>query len=322
MQTKQLHAPVLENVTSKFVKSLDKPDAKPIYKLSVEDARKVLLDVQSQAKEMKNVDIEQRSIQAGPSGKLSLTLIRPKGVTTKLPALMYFCGGGWILGNFKTHERLVRELASQAECLVVFVNYTPSPEAKFPTAIEELYAATKYVAEHNDEFNIVPGKLAIAGDSVGGNMSIAVSLMAKERGGPAICRQVLFYPVTDASLDTESYSQFADGPWLTKPAMEWFWNAYAPEKNTRADILASPLRAPAEKLKGLPPALVITAENDVLRDEGESYARKLMEAGVPVTAMRYLGTVHDFLMLNALADTPAAKDGISAAVDALTRSFK
>ena len=192
----------------------------------------------------------------------------------------------------------------------VFVNYTPSPEAQFPVPIEEAYAATQYVAEHGRRLGLVGASLAVAGDSVGGNMAAAVTLMAKQRKGPAIKYQVLLYPVTDADFTTGSYNEFADGPWLTKPAMEWFWNAYAPDKSDRSEITACPLRAPVSELRGLPPALIITDENDVLRDEGEAYARKLMEAQVDVTAVRYLGTIHDFMMLNGLSGTLASKSSI------------
>lgn len=302
----------LEQETAKFVKSLDKPDAKPIYKMEIEDARKLLVDVQSGKKEMAPVDIEEKTLPVGPSGKVSVTIIRPKGETKALPAVMFNHGAGWILGEFTTHERLVRQIVAGVHATVVFVNFSRSPEAKFPTAIEEAYAAARYVAENPKEFNVIPGKLAVCGDSVGGNMTIAVTLLAKQRGGPKFLKQILFYPVTDANFENGSYKQFADGPWLTKPAMEWFWDAYADEK-TRKDILVTPNNATKEDLEGLPPALIMTAEFDVLRDEGESYAHKLMEAGVHVTAMRLLGTIHDFVMLDALGNTPAAQCAVAAA---------
>jgi acetyl esterase len=169
--------------------------------------------------------------------------------------------------------------------------------------------------------NLDSSRLAVVGDSVGGNMTAAVTLLAKERGGPKISYQVLFYPVTDANFDTPSYREFANGPWLTKPAMEWFWNAYEPDAAARKKPTVSPLQASIDQLKGLPPALVITDENDVLRDEGEAYAHKLSQAGVSVTAVRYLGTIHDFVMLDALRDTPAARSAIALANASLIQAF-
>jgi acetyl esterase len=235
--------------------------------------------------------------------------------------IVYFHGAGWVMGDTTTHDRLVRELAVGANAVVVFVDYDRSPEARYPIAIEQDYAVTRYVATHPGEFGVDASRLAIAGDSVGGNMTAVVSLLAKERQGPAIAAQVLFYPVTDASLSQPSYTEFADGPWLTTKAMTWFWDAYLPDPAARKDRHVSPLNATLDQLKGLPPALVITDENDVLRDEGEAYARKLTQAGVRVTATRYGATIHDFVMLNALAETPATRGAVSQAVTFLRRSW-
>jgi acetyl esterase len=230
---------------------------------------------------------------------------------------MHFHGGGWIVGDKDTHDRMTREIAVGANATVVFVDYDRSPEAQYPVAIEQAYAATKYVAEHGRELAVDPTRKAIVGDSVGGNMAAAVTLMAKERGGPKIAFQVLFYPVTDANFETGSYHACADGPWLTRPAMQWFWNAYLPDVAARRQITATALSASLEQLKGLPDALVIVDENDVLRDEGEAYARKLSEAGVRVTSVRYNGTIHDFVLLNALMDTPAVRGALQQANNAL-----
>jgi acetyl esterase len=230
-----------------------------------------------------------------------------------LPVIVYFHGGGWILGNERTHDRLIRELARDARAAVVFVKYTPSPEARFPVPVEQGYAATRYVAEHGARFGLDPTRLAIAGDSVGGNMAAVVARLAKERGGPEIRLQALFYPVTDARFDTASYQQFAEGPWLTRREMQWFFDAYAPDPADRERPDVAPLRTPIERLRGLAPALVIVDENDVLRDEGEAYAHLLMNAGVPVKAVRVLGTIHDFMMLNAIADTPPTRAAITLA---------
>lgn len=319
----------LETNTEQFIQALAAKGGPPIYKLSVEEARKVLDGAQSGQVKKLPAQIEDRTlpvrtpgetslrddqtIAAGPAGNIGVRIVRPKDGDGPLPVIMYFHGGGWILGNENTHDRLIREIANGTKAAIVFVKYTPSPEAKYPTAIEQAYAATKYIAEHGKNLNLDSSRLAVVGDSVGGNMAAVVALLAKERGGPKIDYQVLFYPVTDANFDTSSYREFANGPWLTKPAMEWFWNAYAPDVATRKKPTASPLQASIGQLKGLPPALVITDENDVLRDEGEAYAHKLSQAGVSVTAVRYLGTIHDFVMLDAVTDTPAARSAIALA---------
>lgn len=293
----------------------------PIYKLSPEDARKVLSDLQAAEVAKLPADIEDRIIPAGPGGKVSIRIIRPQGNKENLPVVMYFHGGGWVLGDKGTHDRLVREIANGASAAVVFVNYTPSPEAKYPTPIEEVYAATKYIAENGKDLNLDTSRLAVAGDSVGGNMAAAVLLLAKERGGPKISYQVLFYPVTDANFDTRSYQQYSTDIWLTLEAMKWFWDNYLPDKETRKHPTACPLHASIDQLKGQPPALIITDENDVLRDEGEAYAHKLIQAGVNVTAVRFLGTIHDFVMLNPLAGTPATCSAISLANENLRNAF-
>lgn len=311
----------LEPITQKFIDALTAQGGKPIYQLSIAEARGVLEGLQSQPVDKLPAAVEDRNIPGGPSGQLSVRIIRPANTTGKLPVIMYFHGGGWILGSKNTHDRLVREIAQGANAAVVLVNFTPSPEAKYPVAIEEAYAATKYIAAHGGELNLDSARLAVAGDSVGGNMAAAVTILVKQRGGPNLTYQVLFYPVTDANFDNASYQQFANGPWLTKAAMEWFWDAYAPDAETRKEITASPLQASVQDLMGLPPALVITDENDVLRDEGEAYAHKLMAAGVGVTAVRYLGTIHDFVMLNPLSGTPATRSAIRLATEKLKEAL-
>ncbi|MCS5711984.1 alpha/beta hydrolase fold domain-containing protein [Candidatus Berkiella aquae] len=303
---------VLQEGVKEFVDTINKAGGKPIYTLTPVEARKVLTDLQASAKDIAPAQIETKTIEADGK-KIPLHIIRPENAKHALPVVMYFHGGGWILGDFKTHERFLRELTNASNAAIVFVDYSPAPEAKYPTQIEEAYAATKWVAEHGKSLNLDANKIAVAGDSVGGNMAAAVTLLAKEKKTPKIGFQVLFYPVTDANLDTESYKTFENGPWLTKKAMEWFWDAYLPNKADGKKITASPLQASIEELKGLPPALIITDQNDVLRDEGEAYANKLMQAGVPVVATRYLGTIHDFVMLNALENSPTARAAISQA---------
>lgn len=301
---------VLEKTTEDFIDKLKSQGGKPLYKMTPAEARQVLDNLQSEPIQKPQVLIEERTIPVGPKGQTSIHIIRPQNVNGELPVVVYVHGAGWILGNYSNFDRLVCDLVDGAKVALVFVNYSLSPENRYPTALEEIYEVTKYIAENGKQFNLDSSRLAIAGDSVGGNMATAVTLLAKERKGPRIKTQILFYPVTNAELTSESYQQFSDGPWLTKPAMEWFWNAYEPNAKERKKPSLSPLQATIDQLKGLPTALVITAENDVLRDEGEAYAHKLMQAEVNVTAVRFEGTIHDFVMLNALAKTPAARGAL------------
>lgn len=311
----------LEKTTAQFIQELNTKKAPPIYTLSVKEARKVLDHLQEPYKEKLAVNIEDKMIPSSGKEKISIRIVRPAHSQGLLPIIVYFHGGGWILGNKETHDRLVRELAVGSNAAVVFVNYTPSPEAKYPVAIEQAYNATKYISEHGKQLQLDPTRIAIAGDSVGGNMAAVVAILAKERGGPKINYQALFYPVTDANFNTASYKEFAEGPWLTKAAMEWFWNAYEPDLKARKQHTVCPLQATLNQLSHLPPALIITDENDVLRDEGEAYAHKLMQAGVDVTVVRFLGTIHDFLMLNRLAHTPAVRSAISMVTSHLQKVF-
>jgi acetyl esterase len=314
--------PILEPTTQAFVDALNAQGGKPLYELSYADARKVLENAQAIEVTKLPADIEDAILPVGPGGELSVRIYRPKGAKGLLPVVMYFHGGGWILGSKNTHDRLLRDLVNGTNAAFVFVNYTPSPEAQFPVPIEQVYAATKYIAERGKEFGLDSSRLAVAGDSVGGNMVAVVTQLAKERKGPSIRYQVLFYPVTDSSLSQKSYEEFANGPWLTKAAMEWFWDAYAPNRADRNKTMASPLLATPEQLRGLPPALIVVDENDILRDEGEGYARKLMQSGVSVTAMRVLATHHDFALLNALADTPATRATILLASQKLAEALR
>jgi acetyl esterase len=200
---------------------------------------------------------------------------------------------------------------------VVIVEYSRTPESRFPIAVDEPYAATRYIAKNSAAFGLDGSRVAAVGDGSGGNIAAAITLLSKERGGPRICFQVLFYPITGANFETISYRTFEKGPWLTKQAMEDYWAAYIPNKVDREVATATPLNATVDQLRGLPDALMITAECDVLRDGGEAYARKLWEADVRVTCSRYLGTIHDFAMLNAIADTPAARGAIAQTIHAL-----
>ncbi|VFB19148.1 alpha/beta hydrolase [Pseudomonas fragi] len=300
----------IEHNTRNFLNALNSSGGTPIEKLSPENARAVLAGAQSGAElTLPKADISQKTISV-EGQDINLTIVRPAGVKGILPVFMYFHGGGWVLGDYPTHERLIRDLVAGSGAVAVYVDYTPSPEARYPTAINQAYAATQWVAEHGSEINVDGKRLAVAGNSVGGNMAAVVSLMAKDKGTPAIKYQVLLWPVTDANFDTESYKQFAEGHFLTRNMMKWFWDNYTTDPKQRADLYASPLRASVDQLKGLPPALVQTASADVLRDEGEAYARKLDQAGVPVTAVRYNGMIHDFGLLNVVSQVPAVRSAM------------
>lgn len=308
-------SPGVERHTQAFLDALAQGGGQPLETLSPADARQVLVNAQKGAK-LPPADVSEKTITV--DGKpLVLNIVRPAGMRGVLPAFVFVHGGGWILGDFPTHERFVRDLVAGSGAVAVFVNYTPSPEARYPVAIQEIYGATQWVAEHGAEIGVDGKRLAIAGNSVGGNMATVVALMARERGTPALRSQVLFWPVTNASFENASYDQYAEGHFLTKGMMQWFWNAYTTDPAQRQDIHASPLRATPEQLKGLPPALVQTAEKDVLRDEGEAYARKLDAAGVPVVSVRYNGMIHDFGLLNALADVPATRAALHQASEEL-----
>jgi len=297
--------PVLEPAAQEFADATANPPQ--LYDLPVDQGRRMVDSVQDGDIPAPPMDITDLMIEGGPSGKVSIKIFRPQGVSGDLPVLLFTHGAGWVFGDAHTHGRLVAELASRAGAAAVFTNYTLSPEAKYPTAIEEIYTALEWVVGHGAEQGLDPARIAVAGDSVGGNMTAAITIMAKQRGGPPIAAQLLYYPVTNASFDTGSYLQFATQYWLTRQGMQWYWDQYTTDPAQRGEITASPLRASLEDLAGLPPAMVIVGEADPLRDEGEAYAAKLRSAGVPITAVRYQGIIHDFVMVNALRDTHAAK---------------
>jgi acetyl esterase len=291
--------PVLDRTTQAFIDRLAAERQKPIYQLAPEEARSTLLQMQSG---YSNPEVEMENAFAELNGRVvPLRIFRPTGLAAPSPVILYFHGGGWVMGDSVTHGRLVRSLAAGVAATVVFVDYHRAPEYQYPIAIEDAYAATLYVSEHAGRFQVDAKRLAVAGESSGGNMAAVVSLLAKQRSGPVITGQVLLYPVTNADFMTASYQAFADGPWLTRRAMQWFWDQYLPDHEKRKEPTASPLLASAEQLEGLPRTLIVTAENDVLRDEGEAYGRKLIESGVEVVMTRYNATIHDFLLLNALA---------------------
>jgi acetyl esterase len=314
--------PKVEHRIREFLKALNSGGGPPIETLSPAKARRVLIDAQSSVPlDLPACDIEAKTITQGGL-QVSLTIVRPAGCKAVTPAFIFVHGGGWILGDFPTHERFVRDLVADSGFTAVFVNYTPSPEAHYPTAINEIHAATKWVAAHGDEIRVDGARLAIVGNSVGGNMTAAVALMAKNKGGPELKCQIMLWPVTDASFDTESYHEYAEGYFLSRAMMQWFWNAYTNDPAQRREIYASPLQATADQLAGLPPALIQVAGNDVLRDEGLAYARHLDAAGVDVTVVRYESLIHDYGLLNAISQVPAVRDALHQTAEMLRRHLK
>ena len=309
----------LEPAASAFADAAAK--ATPLYDLSYTDARKVLATVQAEKiAASAPTTTEDLVWKIGPTGAVRVRIVRPEGAEGALPAVLYYHGGGWVMGDRNTHDHLIRELAVQARAAVVFVEYDNAPEVRYPVNNEQAYAALAHVAAHGAALNIDGSRLAVAGDSAGGNMAIAVSLMAEQRKGPKIAHQLLFYPVTDDVSDNASYQTYGNGPFLTRKAMDYFLGANFPA-DRRNDVLAFPLKASTEQLAGLPATTIIVAENDLLRDEGEAFGRKLLQAGVAVTSTRYNGTMHDFVMLNPLADTRAARAAIAQGAQQLRVAF-
>ncbi|MFE4588339.1 alpha/beta hydrolase [Streptomyces laurentii] len=311
--------PVLEPAAREFAEATSRPPF--LFQIPPAEGRKVVDDVQSGPVALPAVDEEWVTVPGGPTGEVRARIVRPAGATGTLPVIVYIHGAGWVFGNAHTHDRLVRELAVGTGAAVVFPEYDLSPEHRYPVAIEQNYTVARWIVTDGAAKNLDATRIAVAGDSVGGNMSAALTLMAKERGNVPLVQQVLFYPVTDANFDTGSYHQFAEGYFLRRDGMQWFWDQYTTSEAERAEITASPLRATTEQLTGLPPALIITGEADVLRDEGEAYAARLRTAGVPVTAVRYQGIIHDFVMLNALRDTHAAGSAIELATRTLRQAL-
>lgn len=312
-------APVLEPEAAAFAKATATPPF--LFQLPPAEGRKAVEEVQSGEIDLQAVDEEWVGVPGGPTGEVRARIVRPAGAEGELPVVVFVHGAGWVFGNARTHDRLVRELAVGTGAAVVFPEYDLSPEHRYPVALEQVWTVARWVVTDGAAHGLDATRIAVAGDSVGGNLSTALTLLAKERGGLTLAHQVLFYPVTDANFDTGSYRQFAEGYFLRRDGMQWFWDQYTTDERERAQITASPLRATVEQLAGLPPALVITAEADVLRDEGEAYAAKLRQAGVAVTAVRVQGVIHDFVLLNALRPTQGAEVAIALAVATLRKAL-
>jgi acetyl esterase/lipase len=302
---------VLEAASQEFVEATSKPPF--LYELTPEEARKVLDNVQAAPIDKLPVDERWITVRADV-GDVGVRIVRPRGAEGTLPVILYMHGGGWVLGNADTHDRLVRELAVGTGAAVAFVEYDRSPEAHYPVAIEQGYATARWIMREGAANQLDPERVAVAGDSVGGGMTAALALMAGDRGDVRFVQQSMYYPVTDAGMQTGSYEQFAEGYFLTAKGMVWFWDAYLPETDRRSEPYASPLRASEDQLAGLPPAFLIVDEADVLRDEGEAYAARMRAAGVAVTTVRYDGITHDFMMLNPLSDTHATRAAVAQAI--------
>lgn len=304
-----------------FLKDLNSGGGKPIEEMSPVDARQVLVGAQKSVSfDYSDIEESERTItQDGIS--LNIHIVKPKGAIDNLPVFMFFHGGGWVLGDFPTHKRLVRDLVVKSGAVAVFPDYTPSPEAQYPTAINQAYAATKWVSENGKEIGVDGSKLAVVGNSVGGNMAAVVALMAKDKNGPKLQYQVLLWPVTDSDFSRESYEKYGKERFLTAPLMKWMWDNYTTDLEKRKEKYASPNKASLEELKGLPPALLHVAENDILHDEGVAYGRKLDEAGVPTTLAVYKGFIHDYGMLNPLAHIPAIQESLTHAASTIKEAL-
>jgi acetyl esterase len=295
----------------------------PLSGVSLAEARRAVETAQSAPIPMPEVDESWVTVSSA-FGDFEVRIVRPQGSTGLLPAILYLHGGGWILGSWITHDLLTRRLAVGANAAVVFVEYSRAPEAKYPVQLEQCYAAAQWITEQGVGGGFDITRIAVAGDSAGGNMSTVLTLMAKQRGSVQFVHQSLYYPMTDANAedsDSESLRRFKDGPYGSAEGLAWFWNSYLTAEQSRSNVLVSPLQATLADLEGLPPALVIVDENDVLRDQGEAYADKLRDAGVPTTSVRFNGTIHDFMRLNALRDSESTRSATSLAIAALRRAF-
>ncbi|MAJ47024.1 MAG: hypothetical protein CBC35_07215 [Planctomycetes bacterium TMED75] len=296
---------IMDPVASAFVaKSEEGQSSDPI---TPEQFRKGLDALQSDYTMPADIEIEDRVLKVGPRGSTPIRIYRKKGVTGPAPSIVYMHGAGFVGGGVIAHARMVGELARCTEAVIIFVRYTLAPEATYPNAHDQCYAVLEYVHANPGEFSTTSDHISIAGDSVGGAMAASCSLRAKEEDGPEIRSQMLFYPAVNLDADALDYGKLLNGPWLSKENLEWAWTLYFANNENLKDPLISPYYASVEQLTEMPTTLVITGDNDVLHESGETYAKKLIEAGVSVTANRYFGTIHDFMMLNALSETPSAR---------------
>jgi len=290
------------------------------FQLPIAEGRQRFVTAQSGEFAKPPVDMKDIRVAVGESDSAPVRIVRPQSLDGLLPVILYL-HAGWAFGDVTTHDRFIRELAVGAQAAVVFPSYSQSPEARYPTAINEIYAVCEWVESEGAKYGLDKSRVAIGGDSAGGNMATVIAMMAKERGGPSFVHQFLLYAVLSPTFDTASFDEFATGFHVRRDHIEWLWDQYIPDVVARDQRTVSPLRATTEELVGLPPATIITAEADVVRDEAEAYANRLREAGVPVAGTRYLGTIHDFMVLNALRDTRAARAATAQLIAALQEAF-
>ncbi len=307
--------------TQKFIDNLTSQGGKPLYEMTPENARQFFENLQMQDYRPVDAYVEDTLIKT-QNYEIPIRIFKPKKTNKKLPVILYIHGGGWILGSKHSWDRFLRQFAVRTNSTIIFPEYSRSPEAKYPQAINEIYETLEYIFDNPKDFKIDPEKIVIAGDSVGGNMATVTALRSSIENGPKIISQILFYPVTNAEMNTQSYKDFSEGPWLTRKAMEWFWQAYEPDREKRKHPFMSPINATKDELKNLPPALIVTAENDVLRDEAETYAQKLDLSGVKTTNIRINGTIHDFMILNAIYNTEPVKAAFLLACEMIKQIFK
>lgn len=312
----------LDPDVQEFLNAIHSYDGPPLQDLSLEIGRNAMVEMQKDSTlNYDEVTIEKETFNLNKK-TVQTVIVKPKKSKEEiLPVLIYFHGGGWVYNSFETHKRLMCDIAFKANIGIVFVEYSRAPEAKFPIANEEGYLTALYLSKHGKKHGLDPTKISIGGDSAGGNMATVIALMSKERQEFELVSQVLINPVTDTNTNTKSYEQFSKGHYLSRDIMIWFWNMYAPDKSKHHSSKISPLKATNEELTHLPQTLLITAEYDVLRDEGEAYAKKLRMAKVPVISTRYGRTIHDFVVLNALKDTNPSKAALNQICNFLKTTF-
>ena len=302
---------IMDPIAARFVSKAEQ--GPPLQTLAPQKAMENLNKLQSGYQIPSSVQTERKILSVGPTGQTTVKIFKRKGLPPSAPAVVYIHGGGFVMGSVITHARLASELALCLSAVIIFVEYTLAPQGKFPLAHNQSYAVLKYVYENPHEFNIDKERISIGGDSVGGSIAAVCTIWAKRRRGPHIESQILFYPAVNLDAEALDYGDLEYGPWLSKANLNWAWSKYLSDSKNLKAVDISPVYATPKQLQGLPKALIITGDCDPLHKSGEEYAKKLMVAGVDVTATRYFGITHDFMMLNALKDTPAAKGALAEA---------